>query len=598
MSKKIQEKNVTGSRKTKIEMHKDIFKEAFSFNSPDKDTLIQPLAVFNECMDCFCNTIQPSSTEYENLKFISELFYTLENRKCIYAEFIFHAYLHSLISSDISNEQLLNNEEILYYLTLPEIGGNSTFSNTKTRFKESYNIYENGIIHEHSTYNVFQLGFYNLITYYNIFSNTETDAKYAVPKHFAPVFISIISAWNYSPIIHASQKLDSHRISLKPSFKKFRKKVMNFLTRFQIDDTFQLFAEYFICFFFDNTYISAFTAETPSHFYEFPPKEAAIYHNEAHNYDNILCDINNNVPFLVLKKFLVQKATDIYKYNSALLTENNFIEVNDSNISVSIDNFIKLLREESADMKSDIKQFMDEHLHTKKISDKNCIIKPDTESYIDLLQKKFTSHTDRIQMLLNYLKEYLCYYTYYDHNTIKTIFDGTLPFIDSITPMHNTDNPDPDCVQMKYRYHSGKTSHRLTKFYEHIFKFSENIFESHKNQLEKEMPLNEEFDVKTSLINASYNKLLKIDGFIDTLNNKLKTNQPVQVITNKPKKFYYSYNFNHTAETAVAYYQNLFFTFYEKLTSKTTGAIPLWQILHICISDNAEDFQNCLHLPK
>lgn len=593
------QKSSAKTRKSDIQIHGNLFENAFSFHRPDSGSLIRPLDIFNACMNSSYELMQTSNPENNSHEFIAEMF-SSENRTCIYAEFIFQAYLYSLLSSDASKELLLNNQSILKFLE--ETGRKSDFSNNKTLFLESYAIYENGVINKQSTYNVFQSGFYSFITNQNIIKSTETDADYCVPLHFVPVFSSIIAAWNYSPIMHTSQKLIPHRTLSKPSFTKFQKKVMDILSIFKTDSTFQLFTEYIICFFFGNTYISAFATEVPSHFYEYPPKEAIVYHNEVLKYDNILCDINNSVPYLALKKMLVQEATNIFKHNTEKMYKPSaelFTGDEKNNISKSIRCFIQLLQKETKNMESATKEFMNKNLQKIMNQDKKYIIQPCTEFYADSLQKIFNSYSEKINMLAKNLKEYFIYYSYFEHNTIKTIFDGTLPLTDSVTPMHNTENPDYDSADFKYIYESGQTSQRLKKFSRHICKLSEQVLKNHMEKLKKELLWNQESDAenyKQKLIHSSCTELKKISLFILTLEKRLNTRLPVQKIKRPEERPYEPLYF--TIKTANMYYKYLFDSFYSELIylAESTESIPLWQILHTCISDNAKVFRNSLRL--
>lgn len=597
--------------KIEPEMYLDLFKNLHP------DSRIQPLDIFNQCLNEVSDFIHKTKNSYyeQGLNILEKANWD----KLVLPEFIFHAYLKSIIEYDIQNELLLNNDDLLNIVETLDICKRKTTSNHITLFRESFAIYEEGKNIPLNTFSDSQSMFYNFLSHYGIIKSTPTTLDYAVPLHITPIFISIINVWDYSPISNLRYGMTKH-LKNKASFQTFKKRVIDtYLKRFNLNESYNLFGEYFIYYFFGNSYITTFCVDTLRYVYEYTLNEAELLLNESYKYNVALCKINHSISYLALKKIFVLKANDIYQLNTAFILAPNTTSTKIDEIAESINNFIQALQNITDEIINDIEKFIKKNIIIK---DENNSFKlyPKTETYFESLQRKLNSYKNKIVSLTKLYSDFFYYYTYYDHKTIKTIFNGTPPFIDSVTPIHYTNMIDFN--PLKPIYYTYKTDfvqskHKLRNFIQRISELLEETFKTHTKRLEQKNTFKENssaINYKQLLLKTSHNNLKNIKTFITGLEIYYNNRPPVQKYDFPKSEISYEPLINSINAAAIIC-QKMFMSFYNKLSClannsddicntntannlDNTDSKLLWQTLHICISDNLKTFKKNLDLPK
>lgn len=558
------------------------------FRNLKTDSTIQPIQVFNECMDCAKNFISATNAGYEEYKKSLDILKIPENKNYYLSEFIFLAYLRSTIDYDSFNKNTFTNNELQQIYRKMYARDESGLLNHLTPFLKSYKLYiasQKGLNIIDKDYN-FQTNFFSFLKKYEILKCTTTDFDYAIPLTITPILIHIIYYWSFSFKSIVSPKTINEVFG-------------DFFTPagFKTDKAYELFTKYFLSIFFANTYITQFVQNQvfPHHF-EYSPDDARLFRNEWNKYDNLLYNINESIPFLALKRIFVLHAYELYKLNTTYIIDlqTDYTDIED--ITISSENFINELHHETEQMINIIRSFMNKNL-SKDITGNNFKIQPLTATYFDSLQEIFESYKLAIEKLTDQYNNYLFKYIYCDHNTISTIFNSTsflagskcaIPY--SMTPDYNPLEPQPN----KYK-NNDETYQEIMKFSAHISEFIQKAMAKHKATFLKKYPCKKSFNA----IDSFCRELEKINGFIKTLKKNLTRNPPIQKYTFP--KYETTYDpFIYEMRIATNTYEYLFEVFYEKLISLAdkNPEIPLWHTLHICISKNLEMLKKILEPSK
>lgn len=442
---------------------------------------------------------------------------------------------------------------------------------------------------------IFKLFFFNFLTSHNIIKSTATDFEYAVPLTIMPLFILIINTWEYSPSAYIKQNIPGQRETQKPAFINFINEIQKKSDEYlKPDKSYQLFINYFLKLFFDNTYITSFvkSARFPNHF-EHPADKEELLRKEWNTYDMILCKINRHIPFLSLKKIYVHNATDIYNTNTEhiLAFQTDYTEIKE--ITDSVKAFIKILTDDTSCMIKDIKNYV--FNCAKKNTSENEQSCPSMSDYFESLDEILTSYTNTLNSLIYSYKYFLsCFYTL-DHSIISTDFNGRNTYItDSEAYFFSQQNSVyPPLKTETYKYKMNyDIIHLIDKFLKHIQEFLNKSMIEHHKRLEKKYSCMDISNAAPSL----YKDLKKINGFISTLENNLIKNPPIQEYASPmPVSSYDLLADSIQNETAVYAYTELFYSFYENLMlSRKITSIPLWHTLHLYIADNLKIFNELL----
>lgn len=187
----------------------DYFKKELENIKQDGSMIIEE--TYYHCIDCISEFMKQFTTLNNNLNLLN----IPQNNGSILPEYILHAYLQATIEKDIStfNDSddsitILNKDNLRTFVETFKIGGRDNFSKKIKLFRTSYKNYIYGNSKQPS---LFQNRFYDFLTTYNIISikNPSESLNYAVPLHFAPIFISIINAWTYSPVAYSTQSMNT-----------------------------------------------------------------------------------------------------------------------------------------------------------------------------------------------------------------------------------------------------------------------------------------------------------------------------------------------------------------------------------------------------
>ena len=399
-------------------MFQDIFRNLKADNN------IQPVKIFHECMDCAPAYVTATNRYHKDYKRSLNIINISENRQYILPEFIFLAYLKSIMEYDNSAYYPYNNNEIQQIIETVGIDSKSNFLNHITLFKIDYSI---NYIKE-KTLNIidnhfnFQTNFFNFLNHYNMIKNTTTDFSYAIPRTIAPVFIHIINAWDYSPISDIKKNIPIDKKGSKTPFNKFIEKVQrDYSNNFKPDRAYELFTKYFLYFFFANTYITPLVKKQRFlHHFEYSPYDATLLRNEWNKYDTLLYEMNQSVPYLALKRIFALNAYKLYNsgITNILSSQTDCTTIDD--ITHSNENFIKELKKETQNMINGIKELANNHLKTTFTDNTLNYMASSKDTYFTLLEEIIESYIYRLISLQDRYFIFCCNYVSYNYMALPT----------------------------------------------------------------------------------------------------------------------------------------------------------------------------------
>lgn len=565
------------------------------FSNIKADKKINVIEIFNNCIDCYCGSNIPADFDKHTYKYCMKILDIPKNRESFLSEFILLAYMKSAIEYDISTNCTYNNSELQNIVDTVDLRCKSNILNHLKMLITSYSQIFVNMDYEYK-YN-FLTNFFNFLNDNNILTSAATGFAYSLPVTILPFLICIINAWDCSPILSIRQSSFSEKEIKKRCFCKFKKKVnKRYSESFELDETCNLFMEYLLHLFFDNTYIYTFIKDShKQNYYEYQTSEASFLRNEWIEYDKTLCIINQHMPFLSVKKILAVKANEIYKSNMPYFRSSKTGYTDKiTKIEKSTANFMKHLRKETDTMIENIQDLTASRL-PKKNAKNNCFIQTETESYVEILEEKLSHYILNINTLKDNYYIFINYFVNYDHSTFETIFDGTEPSISlksyvlyQLNPDGNSYNAEPYKYLINYEFF-----YKIESFCRHISEYLKDSEDEHKERLKKYYSGNKRIDAAATL----HRDLKKIDNFITTLEKYLIKNPPVQEYISPKQKEEYA-PLAGSIKTMTDICEDLFCLFYDALknTSNQNESIPLWHTLHLCIADHIETFKESLCL--